>query len=141
MPFLPPQEIEQANLAIDDAHDAPTEFKEYFISNWIAKKEMISLVSNLETRTNNIMEGFNSYLAKNYQCHMNIWLFLAKFRQEESLFHIKLSQLNEGADIVRQKQIYKRRTELILSKIAARRQEDGVLHFLKQIGRIFYMTR
>ena len=94
LPFPLPDQVESANSLIDEHHPAPDQFKLYFIHQWIAKMKMVCLVSNLETRTNNIMEGFNSYLAKNYRCHMNIWLLLEKFRQEEFIFFTKLSQLN-----------------------------------------------
>lgn len=133
--------MEAANALIDEQHPALSEFTEYFISQWINLKEMVSLIDNLENRTNNIMEGFNSYLDKNYRCHLNIWLFLAKFRTEEALFFVKLVQLNEGADIAIQRNNYRHRTNMIVRKIARRREEDGVIDFLKQIARIFYMTR
>ena len=141
LPFPLPDQVESANSIIDEHHPAPDQFKLFFIHQLIPKMEMLYLVSNLETRTNNIMEGFNSYLAKNYRCHMNVWLFLAKFRQEESIFFIKLSQLENGATFSAQKSQYARRTQMILHAISQRRLEDGQLHFLKQIGRIFYMTR
>lgn len=141
LPFLPPNQMEAANALIDQQHPAPSDFTEYFISQWINLKEMVSLMDNLQNRTNNIMEGFNSYLAKNYRCHLNIWLFLAKFRQEESLFFIKISQLNEGAEIATQRNNYRHRTNMILRKIARRREEDDLMDFLKQIARIFYLTR
>ena len=126
-----PDQVESANSIIDEHHPAPDQFKLFFIHQLIPKMEMLYLVSNLETRTNNIMEGFNSYLAKNYRCHMNVWLFLAKFRQEESIFFIKLSQLENGATFSAQKSQYARRTQMILHAISQRRRpRSGIYVFV-----------
>ena len=100
---MPHDKIAECNLMIDQAHPAPNLFENYFENFWVPKAEMISLVSNVANRTNNVMEGFNSYLARHYRCHMNLWLFLAKFRREEALFFVELAQLNFGADLHHQK--------------------------------------
>lgn len=101
--FLPHDKIEECNRMIDENHPAPAAFMEYFVNQWIPKSSMISLIGNIQNRTNNVMEGFNSYLARHYRCHMNLWLFLAKFKREEALFFIDLALLNSGANLHRQK--------------------------------------
>ena len=103
LPFLPANEIEQANEEIDSIYNAPDEFIEYFRNQWLPLRPMISLVENVAIRTNNVMEGFNSYLARNFKVHMNIWLFLAKFRNEEAVSFIKYQQVEFGAEITVQR--------------------------------------
>ena len=74
---------------VDQLYPAREEFTRYFEMQWIPLSSMISLVGNLETRTNNVMEGFNSYLSRNFSCHANLWIFLAKLKREEAIFFVQ----------------------------------------------------
>ena len=156
--FLPYDKIEACNNMIDETHPAPDIFKNYFRIQWIPLAQMISLVGNYENRTNNIMEGFNSYLSRNYKCHMNLWLFLAKFRRGEAIFFAQLAQLNFGADLHRPKYFiefflnmiflsikYTRRTQLIKQIIenyhGNYEPSQETLLSLRRLARVFFTTR
>ena len=88
--------IQRASTLVDERHPGPDRFQQYFAGNWMPQAQRISLVGDLENRTNNVSEGFNSSFARQLPAHANLWLLLQKFQNLSEDFEINLAQDNFG---------------------------------------------
>ena len=97
LPFVQHDKMAHVSALIDQQYNAPDEFNQYFNGFWISHARMLSLVDSLDTRTNNVSEGFNSAFGRQVVANPNFWNFLKKFKQEEALFFVTMAQIEEGA--------------------------------------------
>ena len=80
--------------------------------------------------TNNSTEGWHNRFNQIISiCHINIWDFISKIKDEQSQIEISVTQLDSGRELKKESKYYREKYERI-QRIVSQYNENNILNYL-----------